>query len=265
MCLILGSCSFTVFADSSDEHSEVIFANYYSITKEENNLLPVMFNKNWFKTDALGYDHDIAKLSMGLAAAAFRPDEQHLEGITSNDMNLRSFLTQAHFEDLRSNDYDKNPNIYSISTVMGHQKIGEGSNAFELIAVGVCGQGYIDEWESNFSIGNDIIHDGFRRSSELVYDRIFGYIASMHLEGPYKIWISGFSRAAAVSSLTAAMLSDSAVFDQHSVFAYTFATPRYVQDPDYARYGNINNIVGKTDPVPCVPFAEWGYERYGQT
>ena len=262
---VLSALSCSVFADSGYSGVEVINAKYYSVTKDEYKLLPVEFSADWFKEDADHYDHRIAKLSMGLATAAFRPNLNHLEGISSNDMNLKDFLTQAHFKDLRSNDYDKNPNIYSISTVMGHQKVGEGDEAFELIAVGVCGQGYIDEWESNFSIGDGIYHDGFWRSSELVYDRIFGYIASMHLEGPYKVWISGFSRAAAVSSLTASMLSDSSMLDQKSVFAYTFATPRYVRDPNYDRYPNINNIVGKTDPIPCVPFAEWGYQRYGNT
>ena len=261
--IIISTCP-AVFADENGE-KEQIKASFYSVTTDSNDSIVVEFNKDWFKHPADVYDHNLAKLSVGLTLAAFRPNSKHLEGITSMDMNLSNFLTDAHFQDLRSDDYDKNPNIYSISTVMGHQRIGEGSEAFELIAVGVCGQGYKDEWESNFSIGNGKVHDGFSRSASLVYDRIFGYIASMHITGPVKVWISGFSRAAAVSSLTAAMLSDSGVFNQKTVFGYTFATPRYVKDEDYDRYPNIFNIVGKSDPVPMVPYAEWGYERYGQT
>ena len=265
LCLfILFSACPAVFADETGEN-EWITASYYSATTDSNHSISVEFNKDWFKHPADMYDHNLAKLSVGLTLAAFRPNLKHLEGITSMDMNLSNFLTEAHFKDLRSDDYDKDPNIYSISTVMGHQRIGEGGEAFELIAVGVCGQGYIDEWESNFSIGTGKVHDGFSRSASLVYDRIFGYIASMHITGPVKVWISGFSRAAAVSSLTASMLSDSGVFDQKTVYAYTFATPRYVIDENYSRYYNIFNIVGKTDPVPMVPYAEWGYERYGQT
>ena len=245
---------------------KIITSAYYSVTADDNYSIDVLYDPDWFKTSSRVYNHDLAKLSMGLALASFRPDKDHLDGITSPDMNLSNFLTAADFKDLRSDDYDKNPYMYSISTMMGHQKIEDPENGdFELIAVGVCGQKYADEWESNFSIGTGKVHDGFQRSANLVYDRIFGYIANLHLEGPYKIWLSGFSRAAAVSSLTASMLTDSKYFDQDSVYAYTFATPRYVKDKDYARYENIYNIVGKTDPVPCVPFAEWGYERYGQT
>ena len=263
--LLMCQCILPVYGDEQESGVRTLHTHYYSATTNSYHVLEVEFDPDWFKEDARVYDHNLAKLSMGLTMAAFRPDIKHLEGISSMDMNLYNFLAEADFKDIRSDDYDKNPNIYSVSTAMGHQRIGEGDEAFELIAVGVCGQGYIDEWESNFSIGEGAVHDGFQRSSDLVFDRIFGYIASLHLEGPFKIWISGFSRAAAISNCTAAMLSDSNTFTQSTVFAYTFATPRVAIDPDYNRYENIWNIVGKTDPVPCVPYAEWGFERYGQT
>ena len=265
---IIAVCILTIAASgvrafAEDDEDEYIIANFYTLTTAENNSFAVRFNKNLFKEKATVYSHDLARMSIGLATAAFRPNSEHSEGITSADMNLTKYLLQAHFKDLRSDDYDKDPNMYTVSTVMGHQRIGEGDESFELIAVGVCGQGYIDEWESNFSIGTGIIHDGFSRSSQLVYDRIFGYIANNHLEGPYKVWISGFSRAAAISNITAARLDDSSLFDEDSVFAYTFATPRTTREPKKGSYQNIFNIVGKDDPVPCVPFANWGYERYG--
>ncbi len=254
--------SLHVFAEE-DDGTEIIHARFYTLTTQKNGEMEVAFNRNWFKEDSHVYQHDLAKLSLGLATAAFRPNIAHSDGITSADMNLNDFLTEAHFKDLRSDDYDKDPNMYTVSTVMGHQRIGEGDESFELVAVGLCGQGYLDEWESNFSIGDGVLHDGFSRSSQLVYDRIFGYIASQHLEGPYKIWLSGFSRAAAVSNITAARLDDSNLFDEDSVFCYTFATPRTTRKKEEGRYTNIFNIVGKDDPVPCIPFADWGFERYG--
>ena len=265
MCLFF-LCAVPVCADETDSDTEIIHSRFYTVTTGHNYDLEVRFNKDWFKQDATQYSHDLAKLSLGLATSAFRPIRgQTEEEFAKTDKNLNSFLSEAHFIGLRSDDYDKNPSMYTVSTVMGHQQIGEGDEAFELIAVGVCGQGYVDEWESNFTIGSGKYHEGFLRSANLVYDRIFGYIASQHLEGPYKIWISGFSRAAAVTNLTAAMLSESGSFSQETVYAYTYGTPRTVVDPDYARYKNIFNIVGKADPVPNVPFADWGYERYGTT
>lgn len=258
------SCGIESFAEEESSGTSIIHSRFYVLTTRETRVLDVPFNADWFRQDARIYSHDLAKLSIGLATAAFRPnaaDEDH----SLADINLRKFLAEAQFTDLRSDDYEKNPGMYTVSTVMGHRKVGEGDDAFELIAVGVCGQGYLDEWESNFSIGAGNVHSGFDHSSKLVFDRIFGYIASADIEGPCKIWISGFSRAAAISNITAARLSDSNMFSQKDVFAYTFATPRTVMDKLYGRYENIFNIVGKADPVPCVPYADWGYERYGRT
>ena len=274
LCLIILSillvmpAFLTVHAEEllSDYQTITIHSRFFVLTAQDYKTLDVPFNNGWFRQDAREYSHDLCKLSIGLATASFRPSAAHPDTTSVySDMNLSHFLTEAGFAELRSDDYDKDPGRYTVSTVMGHQVIGSGDDAFDLIAVGVCGQGYIDEWESNFSIGSGHLHDGFNRSAQLVYDRIFGYINELHLEGRLKVWISGFSRAAAVSNITAAKLSDSKTFNQEDVFAYTFATPRTVIDPDYAQYTNIFNIVGKADPVPKVPFADWGYERYGQT
>ena len=248
----------------ADEYKdEVISARFYVTATGRNTRYDVNYNKGWFGQDARIYSHDLAKLSIGLATCAFRPFGSLREEIQA-DRNLSEFLRDAHFLDLRSDDYDKDPSMYTVSTCMGHQKLKDEQGEYELIAVGVCGQGYVDEWESNFSIGDGTMHEGFDRSSSLVYDRIFGYIASRHLEGRLKIWISGFSRAAAISNITAARLSDSSAFGQENVFAYTFATPRTVIDENAGRYENIFNIIGKADPVPDVPFKEWGYGRYGR-
>ncbi|MDD2648106.1 MAG: hypothetical protein PHI27_11820 [Eubacteriales bacterium] len=67
------------------------------------------------------------------------------------------------------------------------------------------------------------------------------------------------SRAAAITNLTAADLTDSGLFTD--VFAYAFATPRTTKAPK--AYPNIFNIIGKFDPVPMIPAAEWGFGRNG--
>ena len=262
LCTFL--CSYTpVQAEENEEEETVLIeARFFAATVQQSRTFEVPFNRNWFKQSATEYNNNLMKVSLAMATTAFRP-KTTLSG--SKDANLLDFLMDAGFSNLRSDDYDKDPSRYTVSTVMGHQKIGEGDDAFELIAVGVCGQGYMDEWESNFSIGTSYTHDGFRRSSLLVYDRIFGYIARNNLQGPLKIWISGFSRAAAISNITAAWLSDSGVFSQDTVFAYTFGTPNTTMNPDLPVYSNIYNICGKTDPVTMIPFADWGYKRYGTT
>ena len=238
---------------------------FYVTTTGENHSMKVPFSLSWFRNDARDYNHDLAKLSLGLATSAFRASEQFDDDQGGTDNNVRSFMEQAGFTELRSDDYDKNPSMYTISTVMGHQTVSDGGESFELIAVGVCGLGYMDEWESNLSVGTGENPEGFYSAAHLVYDRVFGYISENHLKGKIKIWISGFSRAAAVSNIAASLLSDADTFSQENVFAYTFATPMTVRDTEPKSYRNIFNICGKMDPVPNVPFADWGYSRYGIT
>ena len=78
-------------------------------------------------------------------------------------------------------------------------------------------------------------------------------------DGPIKLWIAGFSRAAATSNITAAALTDAGIFDD--VYAYTFATPCTTREP--SPYPNIFNIMQKDDPVPKVPLEDWSYGHYG--
>ena len=225
------------------------------------------FNDNWFKDDARGYNHKLARLSLGMAMSAFRSsvDKYSLE---NPSLHLQDFLKQCGFSNLRMDDYDKNPTLYTVATVIAQKPIRDEQGEFTLLAVGVCGAKYQNEWLSNFSIGDENIHAGFKSASEEVYDRLFGYIAQNGLSGKrLKVWVSGFSRAAAVSNLFAKKLDDTDLFDEEDVFAYTFATPRNNKEPIHYvnRYINIHNICGKMDPVPQVPFADWGYTRYGRT
>ena len=180
LCLLAG-CFVPVCAEEGTETvpedgTVYIDDTFYCITAGSDRTLSVPFNPSWFVNSAAEYNHDLAKLSLGLATAAFRPNAAVSKAETA-DENLRNFLHDAGFSDLRSDDYDKDPGRYTVSTVIGHRQIGEGEDAFQLIAVGICGQGYVDEWESNFSIGNGMIPDGFDRSARIVYDRIFGYLA----------------------------------------------------------------------------------------
>ncbi|MBR0407869.1 MAG: hypothetical protein IJI53_07520 [Clostridia bacterium] len=155
--------------------------------------------------------------------------------------------------------------MYTVATAMGQRRMeAEGEEPFTLIAIGVCGSGYQNEWQSNMSPGQGGIHEGFREAADLVVDRLAGYIATQGIEGPVKVWISGFSRAAAVSNLAAAELTDTGMLPKENVYAYTFATPAAVIAPPETGYEHIFNIICPTDLVPQVMPSDWGFGRYGQ-
>lgn len=210
------------------------------------------YSDAYFLQDASIYQHDLARASLGMALSAFRNTKTSLG---RQQENILSYMKQAGFSSIRQDGYDRITSADTISTMIGHKQIGD----FTLIATAVCGGGYGNEWKSNFLVGEEIRSVGFHNASRMVQERIRSYIESNELTGDIRLWIAGYSRAAAVSNLTAADMTDSGLFSQ--VYAYTFATPNVTREKK--KYDNIFNIIGKTDPVPCVPLRDWGYAHYG--
>ena len=228
-----------------------------AITSRKESDFIVQFEDSYFNGPSTEYNHKLAQASLGLALSAFRP--VYTDEVIDQQKYEEMFLTACGFRDIQQDDYDKNPSLYTVATAIGSKKIDD----YTLIAVGVCGGGYANEWLSNFTVGNGVEHEGFASAAHLVFNRIFGYIGRANIKGRIKIWIAGFSRAAAVGNITAARLVDCGVFKQEDIFAYLFATPRTTKEPMLGMYNNIFSIVGQYDLVPQVPLQGWGFERYG--
>lgn len=219
-----------------------------------------------FCQPATEYNGNLAVMSlmMALTAARDMPKDENPESFNPSK-NVEEFLSEAGFSDIRKDDYTKETSLYTIASAIGSRRMEhKGEEPFTLIAVGVCGGGYKNEWQSNITAGTGELHEGFRSASELMIDRIAGYIATRGIKGRIKIWISGFSRAAAVANLTAGMLTRAGIVPKEDVYAYTYATPAAVMNPPEEGDENIYNILCPTDVVPQVMPAEWGYGRYGK-
>lgn len=210
------------------------------------------YRDDLFTGESSEYNHTLAQASLGMALSAFR--SRYL-AYNEQDVTVRAYLENAGFTASVSQDYDKVPTIDTISTLIAKKEM----DGFTVVAVAICGGGYTNEWTSNFTIGDEERHVGFNAASQKVQARIRSYLTQQRIDGPVKLWISGYSRAAAVTNLTAADMTDSGLFQD--VFAYAFATPRTTKKP--GNYPNIFNILGKFDPVTLVPVPEWGYKRNG--
>ncbi len=210
------------------------------------------FSDSFFDQKPSEYNHFLARASLGLAVSAYR---NNVYPEQPKDIWVNEYLTQAGFTDLRSEGYDQEPGEHTISTMIGKKKIGQST----VIVVVPCGGGYQNEWLSNFTVGTGERHEGFNEAALQVEDRLFQYIEDYAIEGNVKLWTAGYSRAAAVSNIVAADMTDTGMFK--AVYSYNFATPRTTKNK--GNYNNIFNILGKYDPVTMIPFADWGYERYG--
>ncbi len=219
-----------------------------------------------FWRPATAYDGNLALMSLGMALCANREQNTAQEPMDTFDpaLNLVHFFEEAGFSDIREDDYSRETTMYTVSTAMAYRAMEhEGEEPFTLIAVGVCGANYKNEWQSNMTPGSGELHEGFESAANLVIDRISGYIMTHGFKGRIKLWISGFSRAAAVSNLVAGIMVTKEIFPKEDVYAYTFATPAAVLDPPETGYENIFNIISPMDLVPQVMPAEWGFGRYG--
>ena len=250
LLLITGAGSLQTRADEGIE-TDIRYVTGQFITFYKHVSWEYPYSDTFFTLPSDQYDHNFARLSLGLALAAFR-DIDHPE---AQDDYLIEFFEDMGFGEIESETYRKEPETDSIAYGLATKKINDTT----ILACGVCGGNYAAEWASNLTVGDKDRSEGFYDASKKVQAAIRDYMERHPADGPIKLWIAGFSRAAATSNITAADLTDAGIFDD--VYAYTFATPCTTREP--SPYPNIFNIMQKDDPVPKVPLEDWSYGHYG--
>lgn len=239
--LAQGSVTVSVFAIENAARGQATFA----------------WDDAFFSGDAHAYHHDLCRLSLGMAMAAFRLGDE------APDKNIREFFCALEFSDPAIAEFSIKQSD-TIGSAIAHKMIQENGHSFPLVAIAISGGNYGPEWLSNFDVGNGDQHRGFSLSAQKVVERVNIYLQENGLQNP-RFWISGYSRSAAVGNLTAAMLSEQGLASDEQIFAYTFATPRTVRGEKARQHANIFNIVNSADLVPQVPLAAWNYSWYGRT
>ena len=100
------------------------------------------------------YDGNLAFMSLAMALSASRYANVNSPAAEDTDpsQNLEAFLKDAGFEDIRKDDYSKVTSMYTVSTGIARRYMEtEGQEPFTLIAVGICGSNYKNEWQSNMT------------------------------------------------------------------------------------------------------------------
>lgn len=217
---------------------------------------PIMaeYSDAWLLAPPNEFNQNLMQVSFVMAASAFRDNTHDLD---QRDFNILNFFSRAGFTDPRTDDYNRLTSIETIGSAIAHKKAGNAT----LIAVAMSGNNYNNEWLSNFTVSDEQRSQGFNDAAGRVSQRIREYISEYSLEGELRLWITGYSRAAAVANIAAADATDSGLFE--AVYGYTIGTPRTTKDEDAGHYDNIFNVINPFDPVPLMPFPEWGYRRYG--
>ena len=205
----------------------------------------------WFTGPANTFNREMAKGSMGLLVSAFSNSEK-----SGLELQYETYLDGAGFEDIHPFGYDIPRSNNSLAGVIAHRKIGEAT----VIAVAARGFGYGKEWAGNLELGDGTVHAGFRQVANTMEDELNAYLAKLEADGPIRIWVTGYSRSAAVANIAAADWIASGKFD--AVYGYLFACPRVTKEPKEC--AGVFNIVGTQDCVPQIPMQTYGYERNGR-
>ena len=237
----------TYRSDPSDKEIRTIKDTYY-------------YSDDWFSGDPSADNEELALASMQLAASAAVDDP---DGIGADFLKSMGF-DETGFSDFKSSDPDDCNYTWAKKTV--------DDKGFTVIAVVI--QSSTDDrkirnkaWKQNFTVNDPSSDDpqGEHYEYAKVVDNIVDDIAALADADKVKYWITGVSRAGAITNVLAARLPEKLESKDAKIFAYTFEAPATV-DAETAAKGNykyIHNYVCSNDIVTKVPM--WGMTRYGDT
>ena len=243
------------------------------------------YTDDYFMDSASIYDPSLATASLCVAMSAFTSNNNH--GFSHGYQNVEDLLLNLDFTDFTVNDdFKVKPREDTIGLVAANKVIRDDGVKHTLIVMAVRGGGYYSEWVENFLMGSGEDsygnHEGFHDATVRSIDFLESYISENDISGNIKLWITGFSRGAAVSNMVAgyldtdiadgaSVLGGDVILEHDDLYAYTFGTPmgvctdghEYRPDPRSGTYDNIWNIVNRNDPVPKVAMSAMGFCRYG--
>ena len=247
---------------------------YQSMSQNKSKTYDYEFDFDDFFVSSYNYQHSIAKMSLRVAMAAMDPDE--VAGSSEAGKYIKPLMDDLDF--VNTSICYPNPNGNTIGTAIGCKTIANENEEDTLILMAIRGGGYKNEWAGNANVGDanhSVIYDnhyGFDLAADQALERLKEFVSTTAPSGNLKIWICGYSRAAAVANLVAAKLDDGVnginVEPDH-VYAYCFECPQNTIN-DYAsdgKYSNIKSVVNMVDVVPLVAPAApgWEYRRFGTT
>lgn len=267
-------------------NEEYITGDFFYRNKGTDKNCRYYYSDNYFNHDDDGskvYNPSLAAMSMCLAWSAFNAPEKNADSYEDDDpyinsfINAESLLQDIGFSEIEPNEWFKNkPTDESIGVIFGQKQIKYSDNEnCTLIAVGIRGGEYEQEWISNVTVGLDGQHEGFDEAKDQVVESLKKYIKDNGISGRIKLWITGYSRAAAVANLVGGYIDnaiDEKTLNIHTnkedVYVYTFETPAgslsTITNNDKDKYPNIFNVINAEDLVTYVAPETMGFDRYGQ-
>ena len=203
----------------------------------------------------LSFDHASTtfKKELAIAASSFIANAH-------NEEEIKKVYQFFEFDDFfASEDYKLDETATTMKCFIGHKHYQD----YELINISVNGLKYMKPWQSNFNIGQDGAHAGFKEGSDKLLPMIANYLNKYKDASKVKLFVNGYSRSAAICNMACAFLIDSKVIKEENLYAYLFETPRGIPTTNTNEYKSIFNIINSADLVTYVAPNEYGLKRVG--
>ena len=224
----------------------------------------VYYNDSYFFADSYADNPSLTTCSLGLAMASFSSNQLKAD-LEFQAGNAVDFLKKCGFCEIETPPYfSSETQKEGLAFAMAQKTLKQGKKPFTLIAIGVRGGNYGREWSSNMKIGLGDRHEGFSMAAKDLRLAFEDYIARHEIKGEIRVWVAGYSRAAAVTNLFAHDLEeDRERFGVSDVYAFCFACPATTRVSSMS-LSSIRCYINAKDAVPYLPFKQWGYARYGR-
>lgn len=245
--VIAGSFSVAASADQSSAMMGKFNIPSFSDVGEEETYF---FSDDYFTAPSTTQNNHLVTMSLALAITAMN---------YGGESQLKTLYNTTGFIDISTTDLDIKPTRDTIGTAIAHKKIGDS----ELVAVAVRGGNYESEWAANVTSGLTGDAEGFSVPAKKVIERIKTYISDNNLKN-VKLWVAGYSRAAAISDLVGVYVNENP--DEFNttvddVFVFAFEAPRCSASDKV--YNNIYCVKNKNDLVTYVYPRGWNLYTNG--
>ena len=191
------------------------------------------YSDAYFTHTGYQYDHKLANASMVLTQVSFASATSIAEGWNTANSNFDAFVKQCGFSNCAANeDGVSHPGLETLGAYAASKTIVDNGGNYTLIVLGLRGHNYGGEWYGNFDVGESGGHAGFIKAADKAMTFLKQYIADQGITGRVKLWVSGFSRAAATANLLGARIDQGeslgakVSITPHDLYCYTFETPQ---------------------------------------
>lgn len=274
LSIVLVVTSITLAPAKAETIAKKSFAFPNIITVKNDVTSNFYYSDSYFTKSSFEYNPSLATMSCCMASSAIgatATTEAGQPDYSKFDSNLRDLLTKAGFTSFYSNeDYTTKPTKDSFGYAFAKRPIKVDGQDYTLIAINFRNAMYDKEWMSNFKLGSDGFHAGFKACGTKVLNELENYINANAITENVKLWIAGYSRGAGVANYLGYKLdSDHYIgdvsIDAKDLYVYSFGTPNTTTDMDYkkSKFKNIYNIISPYDMITQIAPEQWNWHRYG--